>query len=391
MSHPSFPRNIAVLGSTGFIGQKALDVVARYPERFRVAALAAGSSVDLLAGQARRFGADTAVVADPERAGDLARDLPAGCRGESGAEAVAALAARADVDLVVNGIVGAAGLEASLAALRAGKMLALANKESLVLAGELLAEAAASGGGAILPVDSEHSGLFQCLDGHGPSRISRLIITASGGPFRGRSRDSLDRVTPEEALAHPVWPMGRRITVDSATLMNKGLEVIETYRLFDVPLDRIEVWVHPQSVVHALVEWADGSLLAQLSAPDMLLPVQYAMSYPERWPAEAPACRLPDWKELRFEMPDHETFPALRLAIRAAGLGGTAPAVLNAADEVAVEAFLAGRLPFLEIVELVASVLDTVPVRPADSIRAVLAADREAREAARERLEARTP
>jgi 1-deoxy-D-xylulose-5-phosphate reductoisomerase len=295
------------------------------------------------------------------------------------------------VDLVVNGVVGAAGLEASLRALETGKLLALANKESMVLAGELLSAAASRGGGRILPVDSEHSGLFQCLDGRESSEVSRLIITASGGPFRGRSRESLAGVTPQEALAHPVWPMGRRITVDSATLMNKGLEVIETHRLFHVPLDRIEVWVHPQSVVHALVEWVDGSLLAQMSAPDMLLPVQYAMSYPERWPAESTACRLPDWKDLRFEMPDHDTFPALRLAIRAAELGGTAPSVLNAADEVAVEAFLEGRLPFPGIVDLVASVLDAVPVRRAESLRTVLDADREAREAARERLGARTP
>lgn len=391
MPYPSFPRNTVILGSTGFIGRKALEVAARYPDRFRVTALAAQASVDRLAEQARRFEVAGTAVGDPDRGDALEAALPAGIRVGRGPEAVAALAAEPDVDLVVNGIVGAAGLEASLAALRGGKMLALANKESLVMAGDLLARAAAEGGGAILPVDSEHSGLYQCLDGHDPGEVGRLVITASGGPFRGRSRDSLARVSPDEALAHPVWPMGRRITVDSATLMNKGLEVIETHRLFQVPLDRIDVWVHPQSVVHALVEWVDGSLLAQLSAPDMLLPVQYAMSYPHRWPAEAPACRLPDWKELRFEMPDHDTFPALRLAYRAAERGGTAPAVLNAADEVAVEAFLEGKLPFLEIVDLVASVLEAVPVRSVDSVETVLAADAEARRAARQRLEARTP
>jgi len=387
---PNFPRRVAVLGASGSIGRKALAVAARYPDRLRVTAVAAHRSVEVLAEAARTHPVERVALGDPDRGAELAALLPSGVRLETGPEAVAALAGRPDVDLVVNAVVGRAGLEASLRAAAEGKVLALANKESLVLAGELLMAEAKRGGAVVLPVDSEHSALFQTLEGRRPQDIRRLIITASGGPFRGRRRDELVEVTPEQALRHPVWPMGPRITVDSATLFNKGLEVIEAYRLFPVSLDRVDVWVHPQSVVHALTELADGSLIAQLSAPDMMLPVQYAMTYPERWDCDAPPSHLPDWKSLDFEMPDHETFPAIRLAMRAAELGGTAPAVLNAADELAVEAFLARRLPFPELIEVVAAALDRVPVRPADSLAAVAGADEEGRETARAILASRT-
>jgi 1-deoxy-D-xylulose-5-phosphate reductoisomerase len=267
-------------------------------------------------------------------------------------------------------------------------MLALANKESLVLAGDLLMGAASRSGAAILPVDSEHSGLFQCLEGRPAAEVARVFLTASGGPFRGWPRERLARVTPEEALRHPIWPMGPRITVDSATLFNKGLEVIETRALFGIPLERIKVWVHPQSAVHALVEWRDGSLLAQVSAPDMMLPVQYAMTYPERLDCEAPRGELPRWGRLDFGEPDREAFPALDLAYAAAARGGTAPTVLNAADEVAVAAFLERRLSFTAIVDVLRDTLERVPVRPAASLAAIDAADREARDAARALVQA---
>ncbi len=388
---PGFPRRVAVLGATGSIGEKALAVAARHPEAFTVTAIAARGSVAALAEAATRHRVPRVAVADPEAAADLSARLPAGTRLTTGARAVADLAADPGVDLVVNGITGRAGLEASLAAAASGKVLALANKESMVLAGELIMRTAAENGALVIPVDSEHSGLFQCLAAASLGEVRRLIITASGGPFRGKTRAGLGSVTPEEALRHPVWPMGPRITVDSATLFNKGLEVLETHYLFGVPLERIDVWVHPQSVVHALVETVDGSLLAQLSVPDMTLPIQLAMSWPERWEADVPECRLPTWKELRFEDPDHETFPAIGLARAAGRRGGTAPAVLNAADEVAVEAFLAGRLPFLQIIPVVEDVLERAEIRPADSLEAVVEADRAAREAARARLDRRAP
>ncbi len=388
MAATGFPRRTAILGATGAVGAKAAAVAGRYPDRIRVAAVTANRSAEELAAIARRTGAERAVVADPAALPALRAALPPGVVADAGPEAVAALAARDDVDLVVNAVVGRAGLEASLAATAHGKILALANKESLVLAGELVMASARAHGARVLPVDSEHSGLFQILEGRDPAQVRDLLITASGGPFRGRKRAELTAVTPAEALRHPVWPMGPRITVDSATLFNKGLEVIETHHLFAIPLERIRVWVHPQSVVHALAELTDGTLLAQLSEPDMMLPVQFAMSHPERWDCDAPPCRLPERGSLTFEEPDHETFPALRTAVEAGAAGGTAPAALNAADEVAVAAFLEGRLPFLEIVPVVREVLARVPVRPVDSPAAVDAADREARAAAREAVAA---
>ena len=389
-AHPGFPRRLAVLGSTGSIGKKALAVVERYPDRFQTVGISAHQSGEAVLEQAKRLGIPQVVLTDKDSALEVSRNAGPDVKVLGGPESAVELASRDDVDLVVNGIVGRAGLEASLAAVKSGKMLALANKESLVLAGELIMRTARENGARVIPVDSEHSGLFQCLEHRDPAHVDRLILTASGGPFRGRSANELLGVTPEEALNHPVWPMGPRISIDSATLFNKGLEVIETHWLFDVPLDRIEVWVHPQSVVHALVELTDQTLFAQLSTPDMIFPVQYAMSYPERWGTGEPRCSLPLGKDLGFESPDLETFPALKLAYHAAERGGTAPTLLNAADEIAIEAFLSGRLGFTDIPRVVEAVLCKVPIRPADSLEAVTAADAEGREAARALLEART-
>lgn len=383
-----FPRRVALLGATGSIGEKALAVIRRYPERFRLVAMAARGAVDPLLRAAREFGVPRLAVIDPAAGDRLRAELGDAVHVAVGAEAVASLAERDDVDVVVNGVVGRAGLEASLAAARSGKLLALANKESLVLAGELLMATARAHGASVLPVDSEHSGLFQALAGRPPGHVARLVITASGGPFRGRTLADLAHVTPEEALRHPIWAMGPRITVDSATLFNKGLEVIETHHLFGVPLDRIGVWVHPQSVVHAVVELIDGTMIAQLSAPDMLMPVQYAMSYPDRL-AAAPGRALPEWGRLEFGHPDHSAFPALGLAFEAARAGGTAPAALNAADEVAVAAFLSRRIRFSDIPAILEEVLARVEVVPADSLTAIDEADRRARAAAEALVAAR--
>jgi 1-deoxy-D-xylulose-5-phosphate reductoisomerase len=378
-SFPPFPRTVTILGSTGSIGEKALAVVAQYPDRFRVKSLAAGRESARLAEQASRFDVARVATSTP---GD-GQLFSSRVDVRSGPEQVAELASDPDVDVVINGIVGRAGLEASLAALRAGKLLALANKESLVLAGDLIMRTARAHGGRVIPIDSEHSGLFQCLIDRPEGEVRRLVITASGGPFRTRPLAELRQVTPLEALRHPIWPMGPRISVDSATLLNKGLEVIETRWLFDVPSQAIEVWIHPQSVVHALVEWRDGSMTAQLAAPDMILPVQYAMTFPERWPTPVAPCWLPDWKSLEFQDPDPVRFPALALARHALEQGGTSGAVLNAADEVAVDAFLTGAIGFLDIVPLVERVLERIPSQPADSLSAILEADALARETAR--------
>lgn len=332
---------IAVLGSTGSIGTQALDVVRANPGRYRVVALAAGRNQALLDAQAAEFGVP----------GARARC----CAGDP--TALAALAALPEADIVLNAVVGFAGLPATVAALEAGKRLALANKESLIAAGPVVAQARAAGGGEIVPVDSEHSAVHQALQAGPRAAVRRILITASGGPFRGRSRAELEQVTVAGALAHPTWSMGPKITVDSSTLMNKGLEVIEARELFEVEVERIEVVVHPQSVVHGMVEWVDGSTIAQLSMPDMRLPIAYALAAPSRVPQ---AVGVIDWARLgalTFESPDTDAFPCLGLAYRAARAGGSVPAVLNAANEVAVAAFLDGRLPWRGIAEVVEEVL----------------------------------
>ena len=379
------PTGVALLGSTGSIGEQALDVIRQTPGRFRVVALAAGRSADRLAAQAREFRPAVVGLVDETRAAGLAGDLPPGCRLAVGAEAVAELAAADGAEVVLNGVTGSVGLAPTLRALEAGRRLALANKESLIVGGELVT--ALAGPGQIVPVDSEHSGLAQCLRAGRPDEVARLVVTASGGPFRGRSAADLADVTPAEALAHPTWAMGPMITVNSATLMNKGLEVIEAHLLFGVPYDRIEVVVHPQSIVHAMVEWCDGSTVAQLSMPDMRLPIGLALGWPER--DERPVGRI-DWTRavsLEFQPVDRATFPLLDLAVRAGLRGATAPAVLNAANEEAVTAFLEGRLPFPGIAEVVAEVLHRHDP-PADlSLGSVLGAERWSRELARTLVE----
>jgi len=379
------PIGVAVLGSTGSIGVQALDVIAAEPRRFRVVALAARRSATRLAAQARELRPAAVGLVEAGEAAALAAELPRGCRLVVGPEAVTELAAADGAEVVLNGITGSVGLAPTLRALQAGRRLALANKESLIVGGELVAAHARQG--QIVPVDSEHSGLAQCLRAGRPEEVARLVLTASGGPFRGRSAAELAAVTPADALAHPTWAMGPMITVNSATLMNKGLEVIEAHLLFGVPYDRIEVVVHPQSVVHAMVEWRDGSTVAQLSRPDMRLPIGLALGWPER--SERPVGQL-DWSRaatLEFQPVDRATFPLLDLAVRAGRLAGTAPAALNAANEEAVSAFLAGRLPFPGIAAVVSRVLDEHRPPARLDLAAVLQAERWSRDRARTLVE----
>jgi 1-deoxy-D-xylulose-5-phosphate reductoisomerase len=379
------PTGVALLGSTGSVGEQALDVIRAAEGRFRVVALAAGRSAERLAAQARELRPAAVGLVDETQAAALAAELPPGCRLAVGAEAVAELAAGDDADVVLNGITGSAGLAPTLRALEAGRRLALANKESLIVGGELVTALAKPG--QIVPVDSEHSGLAQCLRAGRPDEVARLVVTASGGPFRGRSAADLAAVTPAQALAHPTWAMGPVITINSATLMNKGLEVIEAHLLFGVPYDRIEVVVHPQSIVHAMVEWCDGSTVAQLSMPDMRLPIGLALGWPER--DERPVGRI-DWTRaatLEFQPVDRATFPLLDLAVQAGRQGGTAPAALNAANEEAVDAFLAGRLPLPGIAEVVAEISRRHRPPAALDLEAVLATERWSRGLARTLVE----
>jgi 1-deoxy-D-xylulose-5-phosphate reductoisomerase len=361
-------RHVAVLGATGSIGASALDVIARHPDRLNASVLAAGRNVDALADLCARFRPAHAVVADPAALVALREAL--GARGltttqaHAGADAIDALAAGDACDTVVAAIVGAAGLSSTLAAVRAGKRIALANKESLVMAGELVMAAARSSSACIVPVDSEHNAIFQCLPARGDrgardvDGLRRIVLTASGGPFRGRTRASLRDVTPEQAVAHPRWSMGPKISVDSASLMNKGLEVIEAHHLFGVGYDRIDVLVHPQSLVHSLVEFVDGSTLAQLGLPDMRTALAVGLGWPDRIESGVGGLDLlAAGGRLDFEAPDVEAFPCLRLAYDALRAGGDAPAVLNAANEAAVDAFLARRIGFLDIPALVESAL----------------------------------
>ncbi len=385
-------RDVILLGSTGSIGTQALDVIVRNPERFRVVGLAAGGgNVALLAEQAIAFDVPVVGIADASAAHALEAELaalrPAGRLPEvlAGPEAASELAGR-PCDVVLNGMTGAVGLEPTLAALRAGHRLALANKESLIIGGPLVTAAAAPG--QIVPVDSEHSALAQCLVGGRPDEVRRLVLTASGGPFRGRTRAELADVTPAQAMAHPTWAMGPVITINSATLVNKGLEVIEAHLLFDIPMDRITVMVHPQSVIHSMVEFVDGSTLAQASPPDMRLPIALGLTWPERVPDASPAC---DWTQAHawtFDPLDDDAFPAVRLARAAGATGGTAPAVFNAANEVAVDAFRAGDLGFTGIVDTIDAVLAAhAPVVGDDfTLAAVSAADGWARSEARTRI-----
>lgn len=384
-------KTICLLGSTGSIGTQTLDVVAKRPDELRCAALAVHRSVEVALGQAQRFGVRHVAVADERLAGTAAaEELRAWCEAGGGAlsfgaAAVEQLCLLSEVDVVVNALVGAAGLRASYLTLEAGRVLALANKESLVVGGDLIMPLAASlnrcrgDNGALMPIDSEHGAIYQCLLGEDMAEVAKLWVTASGGPFRGRTRDQLRSITPAQALAHPTWNMGAKISIDSSTLMNKGLEVIEAHHLFAMPYDKIEVVVQPQSAIHSMVEFSDGSVKAHLGTTDMRIPIQFALSYPKRW--EAPVAPL-DFRTLgtlEFSAPDTKTFRCLALARQAGQVGGTLPCVMNAANEVAVEAFLSERLPYLGIAECVESVMEALGSQLVESLEQLSAIDCEAR------------
>ena len=379
-------RRIAILGSTGSIGRSALSVVDAHPDRLRVVALAAGHNVEALADQVERYRPSLAALAAAEgterlRVSGAVRATRLATPGERG---LIDVATHPDADVVLCASSGSTALEAVLAAIDAGKTIALANKEVLVMAGTLVTEAARRRGVALLPVDSEHNAVHQCLHGRRPDEVKRIVLTASGGPFRGQPIEALENVGPEEALQHPTWRMGQKITIDSATLMNKGLEVIEAHWLFGLPASRIDVIIHPQSVVHSMIELTDGSVIAQLGTTDMRLPIQYAFSYPERWESPVPPLDLVRAGRLDFHAPDLEAFPCLGLAYRALEAAGSLPTVLNAANEVAVEAFLAGQLGFTAIPRIIETTLDAHLAAPVSSLVEVRAIDRWARERARE-------
>ena len=373
------PRSVTILGSTGSVGCNTLDLIARQPETFAVEALTANGSADRLAEQARRVGAKLAVVADETRYRDLREALAgSGIEAAAGGPALTEAAAR-PADWVMAAIVGAAGLAPTLAAVRRGAIVALANKETMVCAGSLMIAEVARYGATLLPVDSEHNAIFQVLDFERLDAVDRIILTASGGPFRTLSRPAMADVTPNQAVAHPNWDMGAKISVDSATMMNKGLEVIEAHHLFGLPEARIEVLVHPQSVVHSMVAYSDGSVLAQMGQPDMRTPIAYTLAWPERMATPVARLDLAEIGQLTFEAPDSERFPALRLARQALQAGGSAPTVLNAANEVAVAGFLDGRLGFLGIAEVVERTLDSITAVPLGGLDDVWRIDREAR------------
>jgi 1-deoxy-D-xylulose-5-phosphate reductoisomerase len=377
-------KRIAILGSTGSIGRSALAVVDAHPTRLQVAALAAGDNASLLAEQIETYRPRVAAIATDGGMDRLRSSLSSTASAQvlAGAEGLLAVATHPDVDIVICASAGTAGLEAVLAAIEAGKTIALANKEVLVMAGALVTEAAHRRGVPILPVDSEHNAIHQCVHGRNPGEIRRLILTASGGPFRRLSQPELDRVTPEAALRHPTWQMGRKITIDSATLMNKGLEVIEAHWLFGVDVEHIDVLIHPQSIVHSMVELNDGSVIAQLGVTDMRLPIQYACSYPERWETVLPTLDLSRAGRLEFHEPALDRFPCLALAYRALRAGGTMPVVLNAANEVAVEAFLDGKLGFTAIPRVIEKAMNAHEIEPVATIDTVRRVDRWAREQA---------
>jgi 1-deoxy-D-xylulose-5-phosphate reductoisomerase len=388
-------QNITILGATGSIGVSTLDVIARHPDRYRIYALSAHSKVDDLAKQCARFQPKVAVVGSAQAASTLEALLKkAGIATDVlwGEEALCQVASAPGCDTVMAAIVGAAGLAPSLAAARAGKKVLLANKEALVMSGQLFMTAVAESGATLLPIDSEHNAIFQCLPSdfsRAPERhgISRILLTASGGPFLNRAVDTLDTVTPEEAVAHPNWVMGRKISVDSATMMNKGLEVIEAAWLFGASASQIEVLIHPQSVIHSMVSYIDGSVLAQLGNPDMRTPIAHALAYPERIASGVAPLDLTAMAQLRFERPDLRRFPCLKLAYDALQAGGSAPALLNAANEVAVEAFLNRQIGFRMIDQLIDRVMNVIPHEPVADIGALLEQDRRARALAREYLQ----
>lgn len=378
-------KTISILGSTGSIGTQAVDIVLENPERFRVAALAAGTNLEVLEQQVRSLSPALVSLATEEGARELARrlaDMPPSTEILWGDEGLQAVATFAEADFVISAIVGAGGLLPTLAAIRAGKAVGLANKESLVASGKIMMDEARKSGTRLLPVDSEHSAIFQCLNGVSDDQVEKVILTASGGSFRDRSLKELHNVTVADALNHPNWSMGRKITIDSATLMNKGLEVIEARWLFDLEPGRIDVVIHPQSIIHSMVEFVDGAVLAQMSLPDMKGPISYALAYPERIGSAVKPLDLASLGQLTFENPDYERFPCLGLAYEALKAGGTMPAVLNAANEAAVDAFLSGAIAFLGIASIISDVMEAHTPGPGDSIGDVMEALRWGRERA---------
>ena len=384
---PPAMKGLSILGCTGSVGTNVLRVVDAFAGRFRVVGLAGGRNVERLADQVARYRPRVVSVATAAARDALGRlvDL-SGIRVGIGQEGMIEVATHEDAGIVVASAVGAVGLVPTYRALEAGKDVALANKETLVMAGALMLAQSKERGGRLLPIDSEHCALHQCLDGRKPEEVRRLVLTASGGPFRNRPKGAFAGITREEALNHPTWSMGPKITIDSATLMNKGLEVIEARWLFGIPAEQVDVLIHPQSVIHSMVEFVDGTVLAQLGVTDMRLPIQYALSYPERWAAAIPGLDFGHPMRLEFDLPDHERFPCLRLAYRALEKGGSATAVLNAANEEAVAAFLDGRIPFTAIAESVREVLDDHLPSTLNRLEDVLEADAWARERSREAL-----
>lgn len=386
---PACPKRVCVLGSTGSIGTQTLDVARRHPEFVKIVALSANTQAELLLDQAREFSVEHVVLANAEIAEAWrARFAEIGATLHAGPEAIVELCNLPEVDMVVNSLVGAAGMQASYATLVAGKQLALANKESLVVGGDVLMPLSTHE--TLLPIDSEHGAIYQCLLGEDPAEVTRLWVTASGGPFRGKKAADLQSITVEQALSHPTWNMGRKISIDSSTLMNKGLEVIEAHHLFAMPYDKIAVVVQPQSAIHSMVEFTDGSVKAHLGTTDMRIPIQFALSYPARWSAPVEPLDFRTLGSLEFEAPDLETFRCLALAIEAGTTGGTLPAVMNAANEVAVAAFLAEQIPYLGIAELVERAMNHAvregSVKEATSIEELLAVDAETRVYAREQV-----
>lgn len=386
---PACPKRVCVLGSTGSIGTQTLDVARRHPEFVKIVALSANTQAELLFEQAREFSVEHAVLANVEIAEAWrARFAEIGATLHAGPEAIVELCNLPEVDMVVNSLVGAAGMQASYATLVAGKQLALANKESLVVGGDVLMPLSTHE--TLLPIDSEHGAIYQCLLGEDPAEVTRLWVTASGGPFRGKKAADLQNITVEQALSHPTWNMGRKISIDSSTLMNKGLEVIEAHHLFAMPYDKIAVVVQPQSAIHSMVEFTDGSVKAHLGTTDMRIPIQFALSYPARWSAPVEPLDFRTLGSLELEAPDLETFRCLALAIEAGTTGGMLPAVMNAANEVAVAAFLAEHIPYLGIAELVERAMNHAvregSVKEATSIEELLAVDAETRVYAREQV-----
>ncbi|MCH1640533.1 1-deoxy-D-xylulose-5-phosphate reductoisomerase [Paenibacillus timonensis] len=372
-------KKIALIGSTGSIGTQTLDVLRAYPEEFRLEGLAAGSNVELFARQVQEFRPRKASVATKELADRIRPQLPEGVELYYGEQGLVEVAAGTDADTVVTAIVGSAGLPATLAAIEEGKHIALANKETLVTAGHLVTELARRKGVALLPVDSEHSAIFQCLNGEHREEVSQITLTASGGSFRDLTREQLREVTVEDALKHPNWAMGAKITIDSATMVNKGLEVIEAHWLFGLPFEQIGVLLHPESIIHSFVEYRDGSVIAQLGTPDMRVPIQYALTYPHRWTSAAKRLSLAEVGKLHFREMDYDRFPCLRLAYECGKIGGTATSVYNAANEAAVARFLKGDIPFLQIETIIEKALAKHVAQAHPDLETIREADRWAR------------